>query len=82
MPVFLSCLKILDCLDFSDLEEVRHYRDPPIGVVTVMNAICLLFNHPPGWDSARLLLRRLNFFQVSKKVNVILEQIYFMIPQS
>ncbi|XP_053275768.1 dynein heavy chain domain-containing protein 1 isoform X2 [Pleuronectes platessa] len=63
MPVFLSCKNILDCLDFSDLEEVRHYRDPPVGVVIVMDAICLLFNHPPGWESARLLLRRPNFFQ-------------------
>ncbi|XP_060923144.1 dynein heavy chain domain-containing protein 1 [Limanda limanda] len=63
MPVFLSCKNLLDCLDFSDLEEVRCYRDPPVGVVTVMDAICLLFNHPTGWESARLLLRRPNFFQ-------------------
>ncbi|XP_069387019.1 dynein heavy chain domain-containing protein 1 isoform X2 [Paralichthys olivaceus] len=61
-PVFLSCLKILECLDFSDLEEVRHYREPPDGVVIVMDAICLLFNHPLGWDSAKQLLRRPNFF--------------------
>ncbi|XP_018537954.1 dynein heavy chain domain-containing protein 1 [Lates calcarifer] len=62
-PVFLSGLKILQCLNPSDLEEVRHYRDPPDGVVKIMDAICLLFNRPPGWDSAKQLLGQYNFFQ-------------------
>lgn len=63
-PVFLSGLKILSCLNPSDLEEVRHYRDPPDGVVKIMDAICLLFNRPPGWESAKHLLGQSNFFQV------------------
>ncbi|XP_036951826.1 dynein heavy chain domain-containing protein 1-like isoform X4 [Acanthopagrus latus] len=62
-PVFLSGLKILSCLNPSDLEEVRHYRDPPDGVVKIMDAICLLFNRPPGWESAKQLLGQSNFFQ-------------------
>ncbi|XP_056223855.1 dynein heavy chain domain-containing protein 1 [Seriola aureovittata] len=62
-PVFLSGLKILKCLNPSDLEEVRHYRDPPDGVVKVMDAVCLLFNRPPGWESAKQLLGQSNFFQ-------------------
>ncbi|XP_040891858.1 dynein heavy chain domain-containing protein 1 [Toxotes jaculatrix] len=62
-PVFLSGLKILKCLNPSDLEEVRHYRDPPEGVVKIMDAICLLFNRPPGWESAKQLLGQSNFFQ-------------------
>ncbi|XP_040002556.1 dynein heavy chain domain-containing protein 1 isoform X2 [Xiphias gladius] len=62
-PVFLSGLKILKCLNPSDLEEVRHYRDPPDGVVKIMDAICVLFNRPPGWESAKQLLGQSNFFQ-------------------
>ncbi|XP_042341799.1 dynein heavy chain domain-containing protein 1 [Plectropomus leopardus] len=61
--VFLSGLKILSCLNPSDLEEVRHYRDPPDGVVKIMDAICLLFNRPQGWESAKQLLGQSNFFQ-------------------
>lgn len=63
-PVFLSSIHILNCLNPSDLEEVRHYRDPPDGVVKIMDAICLLFNRPLGWESAKQLLGQSNFFQV------------------
>lgn len=62
--VFLSGLKILNCLNPSDLEEVRHYRDPPDGVVKITDTICLLFNRPPGWESIKQLLGQANFFQV------------------
>uniref|UniRef100_A0AAQ5XW98 AAA+ ATPase domain-containing protein n=1 Tax=Amphiprion ocellaris TaxID=80972 RepID=A0AAQ5XW98_AMPOC len=62
-PVFLSYLRILKCLNPSDLEEVHHYRDPPDGVVKIMDAVCLLFNRPPGWESAKQLLGQSNFFQ-------------------
>lgn len=51
----------------TDLEEVRHYRDPPEGVVKIMDAVCLLFNYPPGWASVKLLLARVDFFQVRVK---------------
>ncbi|KAM4750013.1 dynein heavy chain domain-containing protein 1 [Anableps anableps] len=60
---FLSGFNILSCLNQSDLEEVRHYRDPPDGVVKIMDAICLMFNHPAGWESAKQLLGQSNFFQ-------------------
>ncbi|KAM7009685.1 LOW QUALITY PROTEIN: dynein heavy chain domain-containing protein 1 [Tautogolabrus adspersus] len=63
IPVLLSGLKIQNCLDPSDLEEVRHYRDPPDGVVKIMDAICLLFNRPPGWETAKQLFGQPNFFQ-------------------
>ncbi|XP_037328902.2 dynein heavy chain domain-containing protein 1-like [Pungitius pungitius] len=61
--VFLAGLKTLSCLNQEDLEEVRHYRDPPDGVVRVTDAVCLLFNRPAGWESARQLLGQANFFQ-------------------
>ncbi|XP_034083294.1 dynein heavy chain domain-containing protein 1-like, partial [Gymnodraco acuticeps] len=63
VPVLLLGLKLLSCLNPCDLEEVRHYRDPPEGVVRIMDAVCLLFNRPPGWESAKQLLGQDNFFQ-------------------
>lgn len=69
--MFLSGLKILNCLNPSDLEEVRHYRDPPDGVVKIMDAICLLFNRPPGWESVKQLLGQSNFFQVCGKIFIL-----------
>lgn len=62
--VFLLRLKILESLSPPDLEEVHHYRDPPEGVVQVIDAICLLFNRPPGWESAKHLLGQPNFIEV------------------
>ncbi|XP_068177150.1 dynein heavy chain domain-containing protein 1 [Antennarius striatus] len=62
-PFFASGLELLNCLDPSDLEEVRRYRDPPEGVVKVMDAVCLLFNRPPGWESAKQLIGQSDFFQ-------------------
>ncbi|PWA32577.1 hypothetical protein CCH79_00015090, partial [Gambusia affinis] len=50
--IFLAGVEILNCLNQADLEEVRHYRDPPEGVVKMMDAICLMFNRPPGWEKA------------------------------
>ncbi|XP_028316890.1 dynein heavy chain domain-containing protein 1 [Gouania willdenowi] len=62
-PVFHSALEALRCLNPVDLEEVKHYREPPAGVVKVMDALCLMFARPPGWESAKQLLGQSNFFQ-------------------
>ncbi|XP_034543495.1 dynein heavy chain domain-containing protein 1 [Notolabrus celidotus] len=63
IPVFMLGLKLQNFLNPSDLEEVHHYRDPPDGVVKIMDAICLLFNRPLGWETAKQLLGKPNFFQ-------------------
>lgn len=63
-PEFLSGMRVLCCLNPSDLNEVRHYRDPPDGVVKIMDAICLLFDRPLGWESMKQLLGQSSFFQV------------------
>lgn len=54
----------LRSLKQSDLNEVRHYRHPPDGVVILMNAICRLFNYPCNWESGKQLLGQPNFLQV------------------
>ncbi|XP_014328750.1 dynein heavy chain domain-containing protein 1-like [Xiphophorus maculatus] len=61
--IFLAGLDILNCLNQADLEEVRHYRDPPEGVVKMMDAMCLMFNRPAGWESTKHLLGQTNIFE-------------------
>ncbi|KAK0134870.1 Dynein-1-beta heavy chain, flagellar inner arm I1 complex [Merluccius polli] len=62
-PQVDSGLAALQCLRVGDLEEVRHYRDPPEGVVRVLDALCLLFHRPCSWDNAKQLLGQLNFYE-------------------
>ncbi|KAI4890234.1 hypothetical protein NFI96_014008 [Prochilodus magdalenae] len=62
-PLYQAALKALQSLNQSDLDEVRHYRNPPDGVVTLMNAICMLFNRPCNWESSKQLLGQPNFLQ-------------------
>lgn len=49
-------LKALDALDKNDISEVRVFTKPPELVNTVMESICILFNVPPSWPSAKQLL--------------------------
>ncbi|XP_036412646.1 dynein heavy chain domain-containing protein 1 [Colossoma macropomum] len=62
-PLYQAALKALQSLNQSDLEEVRHYRHPPDGVVMLMNAICMLFSRPCNWESGKQLLGQPNFLQ-------------------
>ncbi|KAM4612293.1 dynein heavy chain domain-containing protein 1 [Polymixia lowei] len=62
-PLFLTGLETVKCLSASDLEEVRHYRNPPEGVVKIMDSLCLLFDRPRSWESAKQLLGQSDFFQ-------------------
>ncbi|KAL7831592.1 hypothetical protein AOLI_G00291400 [Acnodon oligacanthus] len=62
-PFYQVALKALQSLNQSDLDEVRHYRHPPDGVVMLINAICMLFNRPCNWESGKQLLEQPNFLQ-------------------
>ncbi|XP_067102810.1 dynein heavy chain domain-containing protein 1 [Osmerus mordax] len=62
-PLYQTALVALKSLSQNDLDEVRHYRVPPAGVVIVMDAICMLFNYPCTWDSSKHLLGQSNFCQ-------------------
>nr|XP_034971207.1 dynein heavy chain domain-containing protein 1 [Zootoca vivipara] len=46
-----------------DIEELRSYRQPPATVVMVTDILCLMFEQEPGWENAKLLLNRDNFFE-------------------
>ncbi|KAM9818029.1 dynein heavy chain domain-containing protein 1 isoform 3-T7 [Syngnathus typhle] len=62
-PYFQAALDVLHSLDPLDLEEVRHYRDPPDGVVLVMDAVLLLFERPFGWANAKRLFLHYNVYK-------------------
>ena len=49
-------IQALNALDKSDLSEVRVFTKPPDLVNTVMESICILFNVPASWPSAKQLL--------------------------
>ncbi|MCJ8739878.1 hypothetical protein PDJAM_G00052400 [Pangasius djambal] len=80
-PLYQAALKALLSLNQSDLDEVRHYRHPPDGVVILMNAICRLFNCPCNWESGKQLLgqpnflQELQFFDHSKLSNDLFEEL-------
>ena len=50
-------------LNERDFEEIRTYRAPPISVVLVVEAVCILFHEQPVWENGQILLHRENFFQ-------------------
>ncbi|XP_032075272.1 dynein heavy chain domain-containing protein 1 [Thamnophis elegans] len=53
----------LAALRVQDIEELRSYRQPPALVVQVTDPLCLMFQVEPGWESAKLLLNREDFYQ-------------------
>lgn len=54
----------LASLRAQDLEELRSYRQPPAPVVWVTDVLCHMFHQEPGWENAKLLLQREDFYQV------------------
>ncbi|XP_077782912.1 dynein heavy chain domain-containing protein 1 isoform X3 [Podarcis muralis] len=53
----------LAMLRVQDVEELRSYRQPPETVVMVTDILCLMFEQEPGWENAKLLLNRDNFYE-------------------
>ncbi|XP_026544182.1 dynein heavy chain domain-containing protein 1 [Notechis scutatus] len=53
----------LAALRVQDIEELRSYRQPPALVVQVTDPLCLMFQVEPGWESAKLLLNKEDFYQ-------------------
>ncbi|XP_048836493.1 dynein heavy chain domain-containing protein 1 isoform X2 [Brienomyrus brachyistius] len=62
-PLYHAAVQAVQSLSQSDVNEVRHYRQPPDGVMPVMDAICLLFGRPCGWESSVQLMCQPDFFQ-------------------
>uniref|UniRef100_A0ABM5FVF4 Dynein heavy chain domain-containing protein 1 isoform X2 n=1 Tax=Pogona vitticeps TaxID=103695 RepID=A0ABM5FVF4_9SAUR len=53
----------LASLRMQDIEELRSYRQPPAPVVRVTDVLCVMFHQEPGWENAKVLLHREDFYQ-------------------
>ncbi|KAL7754338.1 hypothetical protein RI367_000319 [Sorochytrium milnesiophthora] len=56
MPALEAAYKALDSLEKKDVAEMRAFTKPPELVMTVMEAVCILFKMKPDWDSSKKLL--------------------------
>ncbi|XP_065911794.1 dynein axonemal heavy chain 6-like [Dysidea avara] len=56
LPALEAANKALDALDKSDISEIRVFQKPPELVLTVMEAICILFGQRPDWGNSKQLL--------------------------
>lgn len=55
-PAFNNAVKALDALSKNDITEVKAFGKPPPAVETVTNAVCVLLNEKPSWESAKRVL--------------------------
>ncbi|XP_069616108.1 dynein heavy chain domain-containing protein 1 [Ranitomeya imitator] len=62
----LACLQwaaVQKELRILDVEEIRSYRIPPAPVVMVTDVLCTVFRREQGWENAKLLIGKDNFYQ-------------------
>ena len=62
--------QILQNIRKEDVEELKSYISPPVAVMQLSEALCIMFNFKPRWSEAKKLL-------ASK--NVMLQLIYFKV---
>ncbi|CAK9099813.1 Dynein axonemal heavy chain 6 (Axonemal beta dynein heavy chain 6) (Ciliary dynein heavy chain 6) [Durusdinium trenchii] len=63
MPALESALKSLDSLDKKDIQEIKSFAKPPPLVMMTMEAVNVLLQEKPDWDTAKKVLNRSTFLQ-------------------
>jgi len=66
MPALEKAMAEVDKLEKSSITEVKSFTTPPPAVVTVLSAVCILFNKQQDWNSAKKLMSEPNFLQQIK----------------
>ncbi|CAL6051371.1 Dynein_heavy chain [Hexamita inflata] len=62
-PAYQKAAKALESFDKNAVLELRSFKSPPVAVKFTMEAVCVLFNTKPDWDSALKLISESNFVQ-------------------
>ena len=53
LPALNNAVKALDSLTKGDIVEVKGFKTPPSGVMLTMEAICIMLQKRPDWDTAK-----------------------------
>ncbi|XP_069117336.1 dynein axonemal heavy chain 6-like isoform X3 [Argopecten irradians] len=56
LPALQNAVEALETLDKADIAEIRVYTSPPTLVMTVISAVCVLFQKKTDWGTAKQLL--------------------------
>ncbi|RKP20476.1 dynein heavy chain 6, axonemal, partial [Rozella allomycis CSF55] len=63
LPALEAAYSALDNLDKKDVAEMKAFTKPPELVMTVMEAVCILFKVKPDWESSKKLLSDSQFLK-------------------
>lgn len=63
IPALQIAVESLETLDKASVAEIRVYTNPPYLVLTVLNAVCVLFQKKPDWPTAKIMLGDPNFLK-------------------
>lgn len=66
MPALESALKSLDALDKKDIQEIKSFPKPPPLVMMTMEAVNILLQEKPDWDTAKKVLSDTKFMDKLK----------------
>ncbi|CAF0731757.1 unnamed protein product, partial [Brachionus calyciflorus] len=61
-PQYELAVKAIESLSETSFSELKSFRSPPQQVLSVVDALCVMFGKPTGWESGKLLLLRKGFF--------------------
>ena len=61
LPALRSAISALNSLSKDDISIVKSFPKPPVAVQIVMEAICIMLEAKPDWDSAKKLLNESAF---------------------
>ena len=63
LPALKKAIESLETLDKASISEIRVYMNPPYLVLTVLNAVCVLFQKKADWPTAKMMLGDPNFLK-------------------